>query len=353
MAASNGATIASSDSQPKVRRQSPPSKASPDLNKFFVALIFVWICHTWLISHSSVHPDPPPSALAASLAASSSSVSYTLAKEQSDGFFDDISDSHWRTLQKYHAAIFPNFYDDLTKYSHGPGDKGNYKALKFSSMWNGQNFQVEFICPLARRLPSDSMADGPKWVCNPHRLKRKKDCLIYSVGSNGKAEFEKAVYEEIGSHCEIHTFDLAYQNKRNGDFATALKPYSIFHHWGLGPESDGAKMKTLQQTMEELGHMGRTIDIFKIDCEWCEWFTWKDWLTVDMRQILVETHNAPMPNAREMFFNLHDNGFVIFSKEANYENGGGGVEFAFVKVSPNFFLNNTMYYKHPDLPGIG
>ena len=31
-------------------------------------------------------------------------------------------------------------------------------------MWYGQNFQVEFVCPLMRRLPSDSMADGPKWV---------------------------------------------------------------------------------------------------------------------------------------------------------------------------------------------
>ena len=42
-------------------------------------------------------------------------------------------------------------------------------------------------------------------VCNPHRLAQKKDCLIYSVGSNGKAEFEKAVIEEIGNNCEIHS----------------------------------------------------------------------------------------------------------------------------------------------------
>ena len=29
--------------------------------------------------------------------------------------------------------------------------------------------------------------------------------MIYSVGSNGKAEFEKAVKEEIGDHCEVHS----------------------------------------------------------------------------------------------------------------------------------------------------
>lgn len=42
-------------------------------------------------------------------------------------------------------------------------------------------------------------------VCNPHRIAQQKDCLIYSVGSNGKAEFEKAVHEEIGDHCEVHS----------------------------------------------------------------------------------------------------------------------------------------------------
>jgi len=95
--------------------------------------------------------------------------------------------------------------------------------------------------------------------------------------------------------------------------------------------------------MEELGHTGRTIDIFKIDCEWCEWFTFDTWLEQDIRQILVETHNAPLPQARNFFYQLHDAGFVIFSKEANYQNGGGGVEFAFLKLSTDFFINGSMY----------
>jgi len=46
-----------------------------------------------------------------------------------------------------------------------------------------------------------------------------------------------------------------------------------------------------------------------------------------------------------MFFHLHDEGYVIFSKEANYENGAGGVEYAFVKLSTDFFLNDTVYSK--------
>ncbi len=202
------------------------------------------------------------------------------------------------------------------------------------------------------------MADGPKWVCDPHRLKQKKDCLVYSIGSNGKNEFEKAVKEEIGQHCEIHTFDLSSYNRRNGHFKDALEGYAAFHNYGLGTEdqanSNPDTFKTLQQTMEELGHTGRTIDIFKIDCEWCEWFVWQDWLApdIDMRQILVETHNAPMPNARDFFFGLHDAGFVVFSKEANYENGAGGVEYGFVKLSTDFFVEDSMYSKAKELPGI-
>ena len=141
---------------------------------------------------------------------------------------------------------------------------------------------------------------------------------------------------------------MVASNKRNGVFADALKPYSTFHNWGLGTEEQAkssSQFKTLKQTMDELGHAGRTIDLFKIDCEWCEWFTWQEWLTVDMRQILVETHNAPMPQAKDFFFGLHDAGYVIFSKEANYQNGAGGVEFAFVKLSTDFFIKDSMYNK--------
>ena len=147
-------------------------------------------------------------------------------------------------------------------------------------------------------------------------------------------------------------------NRRNGHFKDALEGYSEFHNHGLGTEGQANRkpdvFKTLKQTMEELGHTGRTIDIFKIDCEWCEWFVWQDWLTpgIDMRQILVETHNAPMPNARDFFFGLHDAGFVVFSKEANYENGAGGVEYGFVKLSTDFFIDDSMYYKANELPGI-
>ena len=288
---------------------------------------------------------------------SSSSLSekaddFELARRQSLGYFDDISSKNWKRAQEIHARMFPNHYGNLQKYSNGPNDFGNIPQLRRSNYWNGENFQEEFHCPLAQRLPGTSQADGPKWVCDPHRLQTKSDCLVYSFGSNGKAEFEEAIKVEIGNHCEIHTFDMIAYNKRNGNFAKALDGYATFHHWGLGTKEQAAKnpmrMKTLQQTMVELGHVNRTIDIFKIDCEWCEWFTYRQWLdsTIDIRQILVETHNAPMPNAQQFFFELHDAGYVIFSKEANYQNGAGGVEFAFLKLSTDFFHYNDQIYKY-------
>jgi hypothetical protein len=274
----------------------------------------------------------------------------SLAYRQSYGFFDNIDDGTWQRAQQIHSKMFPNHYGQLSRYSV---DMAEFKRsrdktkLATSNWWNGENFQEEFHCPLAQRLPTDSQADGPKWVCDPHRLRAPASCLVYSFGSNGKAEFEKGVTEEIGQHCEIHTFDMNNYNRRYGDFATALRGYSTFHQWGLGTEDQARRQpntyKTLDQTVRELGHTNRTINIFKIDCEWCEWDTYRDWLDYDIRQILVETHNAPMPNAQQFFFELHDAGFVIFSKEANYQNGAGCAEYGFLKLSTDFFVNGTMY----------
>ena len=304
---------------------------------------------------------------------------YRLAYDQSFGFFTDYNEDQWKRAQEIHSKAFPNYYlgkdgdslrgyqserehhgriipagkasEYLEQYSNGPNDRGTGVAkLGQSKHWYAQNFQEEFHCPLAQRLPSNSQGDGPKWVCDPHRLRPKDDCLVYSFGSNGKAEFEKGVKDEIGTNCEIHTFDMKSNNTWNGEFDKALEGYATFHHWGLGTKRQAKrqphKYKTLSQTMKELGHENRTIDIFKIDCEWCEWFTFEQWLQQDIRQILVETHNAPMPQAQNFFFDLHDAGYVIFNKEANYANSGGGVEYGFIKLSQDFFVEESMYNMH-------
>eukprot|EP00951_Prasinocladus_malaysianus_P019895 scaffold161663_cov33-Prasinocladus_malaysianus.AAC.1 len=67
------------------------------------------------------------------------------------------------------------------------------------------NYEPNFSCMFERRLGLPG--DGGKWVCDPHKLQRVKDCLVYSFGSDNKFDFEEAVTYQIGPHCEIHTFD--------------------------------------------------------------------------------------------------------------------------------------------------
>ena len=75
----------------------------------------------------------------------------------------------------------------------------------------------------------------------------------------------------VGINLPLHgqklasAFDPVSHNKRNGNFEEALRPYSTFHNWGLGTEEESKRnpgIKTIQQTMAELGHTGKTLDIF-------------------------------------------------------------------------------------------
>ena len=177
----------------------------------------------------------------------------------------------------------------------------------------------------------------------------------------------------------VHTFDIRERNDRNVVFADVLLKHAnaTFHHWGIGTPHEAAvaaaeaaaqsrkrepRMKTLQQTIRELNHSHQTIDIFKIDCESCEWFQYTTWLeamraeNVTIRQILVETHHIIQNDgddndadadvdAHNFFMTLHDAGYVIFSKEPNYEAEASCVEYAFIQLSPDFFVNGTLYHE--------
>ena len=233
---------------------------------------------TSLTISSTTRASSSSSSSTTATSSSNSNPIYELAKTQSNGFFDNISDDDWKRAQTIHTHMFPNYVNSADhsryNYSNTIHDKGQYKKLSNSHLWYGDNYQEEFHCAYAQRIRPTNEADGPKWVCDPHRIAKQESCLVYSFGSNGKAEFEQGVVEEIGTHCEIHTFDPMSFNKRNGKFQKALKKFNAeFHQWGLGTQeqSDGYKagkvhrnFKTLQETMEELGHTNRTIDIFKI-----------------------------------------------------------------------------------------
>jgi len=64
--------------------------------------------------------------------------------------------------------------------------------------------------------------------------------------------------------------------------------------------------------------------------------TYKDFISRDVRQILIETHGVPQ-GALEFFESFKTNNFALFSKELTAYGNGLCVEFSFVKLHPDFW----------------
>jgi hypothetical protein len=284
---------------------------------------------------------------------------YQLAYDQSFGFFDTIHQDDWKLYQKRarNASHHKNPDNPIPDYNN-------------PAMFYLNNYEPTFSCPHLRRI--GGMGDGPKWVCDPHRLHRIEaerrraapddpgpHCLIYSVGSHGEYAFENGLLAELlGTKCHIHIFDID-DYWLHKDMA---KINVFFHQWGLHtgdrPEptvtdtdtnTTQPKFMSLPETMKVLGHENRTIDIFKVDCEGCEYVTYKDWMdSADIRQILVETHFLPPPErsaefpfdvkALDYYNAFEENGYVLFNKEINIHPNAKGTctEWSYVKLHPNF-----------------
>ena len=267
---------------------------------------------------------------------------FRLAYQESLGFFTDITNDAWRRRRTITHE----------RNHYGQVDPNN-RAYHRSAAWYQINWDPDFAC-----LHEDEIGgnhDGHKWICDPHRLRDKPDCLVYSFGSNNEFMFELHV-KHILPNCDIHIFDPT-------DYTAGMKGAGLdatYHPWGLAASyttkqsdtensqvthlvSDSArkgKFRTLEDTMEELGHTGRRVDIFKIDCEGCEWKTHKDFLKQDIRQILVETHEV-VPSSMDFFDDIHDAGYVMFHKEPNIQHAAGRcIEFAFLKLAPEFFRHS-------------
>lgn len=265
-----------------------------------------------------------------------SSNSLTLATKESDNFFTDIPDDHWSMLKQIAKSVQPNTRGDPLKSPSTPGT------------WFQMHYEPEFSCQFEARI--GLKGDGGKWVCDPHRISRDSGkCLVYSVGSNGEANFEAAILRDISKECEIHVFDF-------GDYKDTVAEQTgnsrnvHYHKWGISDKTHGS-FKTLEDTVKLLGHESRTIDIFKIDCEGCEFDTYSSWLDapVKLRQILLEVHpnlssllrpSVKLPDTVNMFNSLHEKGYVITHKEPNIMYSfprGHCVEYNFLLLSPKFW----------------
>lgn len=259
---------------------------------------------------------------------------FELAHLESTGFFTDIPSHMWQMMKVKAQSMQPN-----TR-----GDPSGSESSSRPSTWFQQHYEPEFVCPLERRI--GRLGDGGKWICDPHRI--QTSCLVYSVGSNGDASFESAILQDVSSECEIHVFDF-------GDYAesvarqTGYNQNVHYHQWGISSYT-GGKFKTLEDTAKELGHVGKVIDVFKIDCEGCELDTYSSWLkaSVVLRQIVVEIHpvmklwgaTIKLPETVELFESLKKAGYVITHKEPNTQFAQLKlcVEYNFLKLSEGFWI---------------
>jgi len=266
----------------------------------------------------------PCSASSSHLSAFDGSSDYGLAYHDSKGFFKDVPQKDW-ILQKQRQK------DVLTRVTVTKPDEPH--------RWYQNNFEPTFTCQHERRI--GGLGDGPKWVCDPHRID-PNNCLVYSIGSNNNFMFEEAVLREISPACEIHTFDPTV-----GDHPSN-KPNNVhFHPWGLGNATGTSKIrgkihnvKTMADIRKELNHESRTVDIFKIDCEGCEWSTVEGWFSaMPHRQIQVELHSGTLNGDAENFMNnLQGRGYAVFHKESNTRGCKGScIEYSFLHLGSTFF----------------
>jgi hypothetical protein len=75
---------------------------------------------------------------------------YTLAQDQSYGFFDDIDDFNWKMMQERAMRRHNHRFIDPLKFRSEP------------SRWYMNNYEPDFTCPQERRVGGPG--DGPKWV---------------------------------------------------------------------------------------------------------------------------------------------------------------------------------------------
>jgi hypothetical protein len=162
----------------------------------------------WFKAYCDNKPDFP-AVLKAVRGHSTTNSSYGLAFRESLGFFDDIHETSWRLYRE-------NFHSESVFMQPKVSDARTDTA---TAVWMFNNVDPMFTCPHARRV--GGRGDGPKWVCDPHRLRTLNDCLVYSIGSAGNFMFEDGLNDIVGSkHCEIHVFDPETRFARPNDADT-------------------------------------------------------------------------------------------------------------------------------------
>lgn len=248
-------------------------------------------------------------------------ASRKLSLAQSFGFIDE-DDELWQKR----AAV----HEEEVKAEMAVWERMKPCKTCNGSRWHAVHLHPSFTCSLERR--TGSLGDGGKWVCNPDRIAELtsggQPCLVYSVGSLGMFDFERAVNAAL-PQCEIHIFDKSPWE----EYGKAPPSFVQYHVAEIGPN------RSIPDLVKELGHVGRTIQLLKIDCEGCEKRTFRSWFRegVFIQQVLVEYHFGKGVTSQQLeFFQFfREHGFVMFHKEVNVLTPGC-IEYGFLHLSPSF-----------------
>ena len=195
-----------------------------------------------------------------------------------------------------------------------------------------------------------NVGDGPKWVCGPETLQLTADCLIYSIGSNYKFQFETAV-TSVAPDCEIHVFDGTMNLTKRA--LPSLTPNIKFNNFNVVSDCNkenemGFPSLCIQNILRSLGHERRHITWFKIDCEGCEYTVMPRVLehVMSIDEVFIEVHGLEPVKVNALFKSFDDAGLFVFHKERNHWGCGGYtcVEFSLTTLHHSRKVFDALYH---------
>ncbi|KAI8104004.1 hypothetical protein M9434_002273 [Picochlorum sp. BPE23] len=148
-------------------------------------------------------------------------------------------------------------------------------------------FEPYVHCPSGQKMMKrvGNSGEGGKWLCD--ELLQKDSCVIFSLGSNGQYDFEKALLEK--TRCDIYTFDCTY----NGRSLSRRHKYVKKCIGSMTKAGENKNFVTLSQAAQEM--RVKKIDLLKIDIEGYEFDEIAGWSIADFAlpdQVSIEVHHS-------------------------------------------------------------
>ena len=181
------------------------------------------------------------------------------------------------------------------------------RNASFASFFGPASLPPTFECPVDM-VKTASVAerwDGGKWLCGLQLLDPRPEqggCVVYSVGSNFDASFERYVQQSVrsrheGRSCDTHTYDPTLNPPRRAkQFGEQLAAEGVsrLHLVGLRGDDARERLPFPTQTLREMMVSNRhtCADVVKVDIEGSEheWLASTPWEELCVGILLFELH---------------------------------------------------------------